>query len=56
VLLMVTFTLLRPGFWWDMVYPPLQEQPASKLEQMIGELPGNGAFLYEEDDDPNMPE
>jgi rubrerythrin len=29
---------------------------AEKLEQMIGELPGNGAFLYEEDDDPNMPE
>ena len=29
---------------------------AEKLEQMISELPENGAFLYEEDDDPNMPE
>jgi TRAP transporter 4TM/12TM fusion protein len=24
VLLLVAFTLFRPGFWWDMVYPPTQ--------------------------------
>ena len=29
---------------------------AENLEQMISELPENGAFLYEEDDDPHMPE
>ena len=34
-LLLVAFTLFRPGFWWDMAFPPLQEEPAAKLVQMI---------------------
>ena len=25
-LLLITFTLFRPGYWWDMVYPPYQER------------------------------
>ena len=29
LLLLVTFTLFRPGFWMDMLYPPYQELPAS---------------------------
>ena len=36
-LLLVTFTLLRPGFWWDKIYPPLKEVKATKLEQIIEE-------------------
>ena len=36
-LLLVTFTLLRPGFWWDKIYPPLEEVKATKLEQIIEE-------------------
>ena len=41
-LLMIAFTLFRPGFWWDMIYPPLHEEPASKLEQIVGGLePGS---------------
>jgi hypothetical protein len=34
-LLLVTFTLLRPGFWWDKIYPPLEEVKATRLEQVI---------------------
>ena len=34
-LLLVTFTLLRPGFWWDRIYPPLEEVKATRLEQII---------------------
>jgi len=26
-LLLITFTLFRPGFWWDMVYPAKHEMP-----------------------------
>ncbi len=37
-LLLVAFTLFRPGFWWDMVFPPLTQEPASKLEQMVTEM------------------
>ena len=41
-LLLVAFTLFRPGFCWDMVYPPLTEEPATKLVQMVQEMePGS---------------
>lgn len=35
MLLLVTFTLFRPGYWWDMVYPPFQNMPASQLTELI---------------------
>jgi hypothetical protein len=34
-LLLVTFTLFRPGFWWDMVYPPFDEAPPSQLMALV---------------------
>ena len=37
-LLLIAFTLFRPGFWWDRVYPPLSEEPASKLEQLVEDM------------------
>jgi TRAP-type uncharacterized transport system fused permease subunit len=33
-MLLVAFALFRPGFFWDMVYPPLQERPAGELSQL----------------------
>ncbi|MEO5734893.1 MAG: DUF3394 domain-containing protein, partial [Rubrivivax sp.] len=38
-LLLVTFTLFRPGFWWDMVYPAYQTVPAAELMQRVGAAP-----------------
>lgn len=35
-LLLIAFTLFRPGFWWDRVFPPLHEEPPVKLEQIVG--------------------
>ncbi|WP_418320226.1 TRAP transporter permease [Piscinibacter sakaiensis] len=40
-LLLITFTLFRPGFWWDMVYPPYQEMPPSQLMKLVEEAPPN---------------
>jgi TRAP transporter 4TM/12TM fusion protein len=37
-LLLVAFTLFRPGFWWDMVYPPLAEESPAKLEAMVADM------------------
>ena len=37
-LILIAFTLFRPGFWWDRVYPPLLEEPASKLEQLVEDM------------------
>ena len=41
-LLMIAFTLFRPGFWWDRVFPPLHEEPPAKLQQIVGDMePGS---------------
>ncbi len=37
-LLLVTFTLLRPGFWWDMVYPEYQHVKATHLDRYMEKL------------------
>ena len=31
ILLLIAFTLFRPGFWMDMISPPFKESPASEL-------------------------
>jgi TRAP transporter 4TM/12TM fusion protein len=38
-LLLVTFTLFRPGFWWDMVYPPFERVPATEIMQVVEAKP-----------------
>ncbi len=38
MLLLVAFTLFRPGFFWDKVYPELTERPASELTQIVGQM------------------
>ena len=42
ILLLVTFTLFRPGFWMDMLYPPYEEVPPTELTRLIEEAPRNG--------------
>ena len=37
-LLLVAFTLFRPGFWWDMIYPPLEKRPASELVETVAAM------------------
>jgi len=36
ILLLVAFTLFRPGFWMDMLAPPFRELPPTEIEQTIG--------------------
>ena len=37
-LLLVAFTLFRPGYFWDKVYPELVERPASELTQIVDNM------------------
>ncbi|MDH3412539.1 MAG: TRAP transporter permease [Gammaproteobacteria bacterium] len=40
-LLLVAFTLFRPGFWWDMIYPPVQRlEPVTIVEVAKSLSPG----------------
>lgn len=41
VLLLVAFTLFRPGFFWDEIFPPIEELPAHHLSDVIARLPAN---------------
>lgn len=38
-LLLITFTLFRPGFWWDRIYPPFEERPGSEIVEMVEKMP-----------------
>jgi TRAP transporter 4TM/12TM fusion protein len=40
-LLLVTFTLFRPGYWWDMVYPPFEKAPPTELMKIVEAKPPN---------------
>ena len=40
-LLLVTFTLFRPGYWWDMVYPEYAMRPATELTELIAKAPAD---------------
>lgn len=35
LLLLVAFSLFRPGFWWDEIYPPLKEEKVSQIQQLV---------------------
>jgi TRAP-type uncharacterized transport system fused permease subunit len=37
-LLLVAFTLFRPGYFWDRVYPPLTEKPPTELVQVLDQI------------------
>jgi len=43
-LLIVAFILFRTGFVWDKFFPPLTQEPAAKLEQVV-ETMDSGALL-----------
>jgi TRAP transporter 4TM/12TM fusion protein len=40
-LLLVAFTLFRPGFFWDEIFPPIEELPATHLADVVDKLAPN---------------
>jgi TRAP transporter 4TM/12TM fusion protein len=41
-LLLVAFTLFRPGYWMDMIDAPFDPRPPNELREIIEETPANG--------------
>ncbi len=39
LLLLVCFSLFRPGFWMDKLYPPYQEVPGTKIFDIVKQAP-----------------
>jgi len=45
-LLLIAFTLFRPGFWMDMVAPPFNSVPPTQIEEALGSVePGESIRL-----------
>ena len=42
ILLLVTFSLFRPGFWMDMIYPPFDEAAPTELTRLVEAAPKDG--------------
>ena len=38
-LLLITFTLFRPGYWMDKIYPPLESKPVAEIFDIAGSMP-----------------
>ena len=47
MLLLIAFTLFRPGFWWDEIYPPVINEPAQKIEQIAEQVPVGGHLMIQ---------
>lgn len=43
-LLLVTFTLLRPGFWLDLAVPPYAAVPSEEIMETVAGLPDGGSL------------
>ncbi|MCB1800229.1 MAG: TRAP transporter permease [Gammaproteobacteria bacterium] len=41
-ILLVAFTLFRPGFWWDEIYPPTETLPGTQLVDRAATVAENG--------------
>ncbi|MEH0022269.1 MAG: TRAP transporter permease [Desulfobacter sp.] len=37
-LLLVAFTLFRPGFWWDKMFPPFDLRPGTELVEIVEDI------------------
>lgn len=47
LLLLVAFTLFRPGFWWDEIYPPIVTSPPQQVEQLAAAVPPGGHLMLQ---------
>jgi len=41
ILLLISFSFFRPGYWWEMVYPSSQIVQPIKIVEMVEQLPPN---------------
>jgi TRAP transporter 4TM/12TM fusion protein len=46
LLLLITFTLFRPGFWWGMIYPPYEERQGSAIMEYVEVVPVDDTTVF----------
>ncbi len=43
-LVLISFTLFRPGFWWDMAFPPVKLEAPTRLVEIAAAAPPQGSL------------
>jgi TRAP-type uncharacterized transport system fused permease subunit len=43
-LILIAFTLFRPGFWMDRIFPPLEEVEPARIFEVAGQVPAGGSI------------
>ena len=46
LLLLVAFTLFRPGYWLDRIQPPYVSEEGSKVYEVVGDITPNGTATF----------
>ena len=46
LLLLVAFTLFRPGYWLDQIYPPFNDTEPTKVYEVVGDTPPDGTLTF----------
>ncbi|MFC4236738.1 TRAP transporter permease [Thalassospira xianhensis] len=46
-LLLIAFTLFRPGFWLDLIEPPYENLPATEIVEKAADMPANTSILLD---------
>ena len=46
LLLLITFTLFRPGYFWDKIYPPIISVEPAKIVEVAATAPDNGKLKF----------
>ena len=46
ILLLVAFTLFRPGYWLDQISPPFTDTAPDKVFEVVGSAPDNGVLTF----------
>lgn len=47
LLLLIAFTLFRPGFWWDEIYPAVVKEPGHNIVMLAEQAPAGGHLMIE---------
>ncbi|MGM0768973.1 MAG: TRAP transporter permease [Pseudomonadota bacterium] len=45
LLLLITFTLFRPGYWWDMIYPATEDRPGVEIMEHVENVPADKSVI-----------
>ncbi|MCK5639388.1 MAG: TRAP transporter fused permease subunit, partial [Gammaproteobacteria bacterium] len=47
LLILIAFSLFRPGFWWDRIYPPVELAAVGQISEMVAASQGEEQIIFD---------